>query len=270
MADPFDRLQLLEGAGEEVVRAAFLGFLAYAPPIVRSPRRLALELARRARLLRDGIQGALSLDAKTEEAQARKAPAKKDTPPATKAKSPVRGPKAPSGKRKGDSGTKALADELVSLIPELDAEGLAFLIEQARVHLYNMRVVELDAAAVAAENASVRAGKVTSAKRGASRPGNGAAAGVDDFTIQASSDGSTYDLVWQGKWKMFTSDEMLAMVRITSNKDPAAEVGGRLYRWFLAERSDVLQDIPFSGLADPKLKAIVALLRKTFTVKGKK
>jgi hypothetical protein len=206
--------------------------------------------------------------AKTVEAPAKKAPAKKE--PATRESSPavntraaVKGTKVAAGKRKGDSGTKALADELVSLIPELDAEGLAFLIEQARVHLYNMRVVELDAAAVAAEN-------VASAKRGASRTGHGTAAGVDDFTIQASSDGSTYDLVWQGKWKMFTSDEMLAMVRITSNKDTAAEVGGRLYRWFLAERSDVLQDIPFSGLADPKLKAIVALLRKTFTVKGKK
>ncbi|PKL07765.1 MAG: hypothetical protein CVV51_12400, partial [Spirochaetae bacterium HGW-Spirochaetae-7] len=213
--------------------------------------------------------------AKTVEAPAKKAPAKKE--PATRESSPavntraaVKGTKVAAGKRKGDSGTKALADELVSLIPELDAEGLAFLIEQARVHLYNMRVVELDAAAVAAENASVRAGRVASAKRGASRTGHGTAAGVDDFTIQASSDGSTYDLVWQGKWKMFTSDEMLAMVRITSNKDTAAEVGGRLYRWFLAERSDVLQDIPFSGLADPKLKAIVALLRKTFTVKGKK
>jgi len=35
--------------------AAFSAFLAYAPPAIRSPKRLAQELARRARLLRDGL-----------------------------------------------------------------------------------------------------------------------------------------------------------------------------------------------------------------------
>lgn len=40
---------------------AYIGrFLAYSPPVIRSPRRLALELARRARLLRDGIGGVLA------------------------------------------------------------------------------------------------------------------------------------------------------------------------------------------------------------------
>lgn len=178
--------------------------------------------------------------------------------------------KSPPRKPKGDAGRKALADELVSLVPELDEEGLAFLVEQARVHLYNMKVQDLEAAAVEAENASARAGRVASVKGGASVVRADGSASSSDFTIQAASDGSAYDLVWQGKWKMFTSDEMLAMVRIASNRDPVAQVGGRLYRWFLAERSDVLQDIPFSGLADPKLKSIVSLLRKTFTVKGGK
>lgn len=217
-----------------------------------------------------GLKASASLvkaSAKAEAAPVKKVPAKKERSPATKARASVNGPKAPAGKREGVPGRKALAEELVSLVPGLDAEGLAFLIEQARVHLYNMKVQDLEAAAVEAESASARAGKIASAKGGPSRS---AAAGPDVFTIQAASDGSAYDLVWQGKWKMFTSDEMLAMVRIASNKDPAAQVGGRLYRWFLAERADVLHDIPFSGLADPKLKALVALLRNTFTVKGGK
>ena len=38
-----------------------------------------------------------------------------------------------------------LAAELVSLLPSLDAEGLAFLVQQARVHLYNM-ALDRDAA----------------------------------------------------------------------------------------------------------------------------
>jgi len=180
------------------------------------------------------------------------------------------GAKEPSAARAVVPGRKSLAAELTALIPELDAEGLAFLIEQARVHLYNMKVQDLEAAAEEAENASARAGKLASAKGGSSRAKAGVPAGSGDFTIQAASDGSAYDLVWQGKWKMFTGEEMLSMVRIALNNDPASEVGARLYRWFVAERKDVLQDIPFAGMADPKLKAIVALLRKTFTVKGGK
>lgn len=160
--------------------------------------------------------------------------------------------------------TKALADELSGLIPELDAEGLAFLIEQARVHLYNMRVAELEDAAVEAERASSRAGSIASAG-GAARTGSG-----DEFAIHASENGSSYDLVWHDKWKMFTDDEMLAMVRITSSRDAVSDVAGRLYRWLLAERRDVIADIPLSGLADPRLRKLVTLLRKTFTVKGKK
>ena len=163
-----------------------------------------------------------------------------------------------------DAGTGTLAAELVSLIPELDAEGLAFLIEQARVHLYNMRAAELELAAAEADRASSRARKVAGAK-----PGAGKSAGTgDDFTIQAASDGSTYDLVYRGKWKMFTGDEMLAMVRIVSSKDPVSQLTGRLYRWLLAERSDVINDLSLAGLADPRLKKLVALLRKTFTIKG--
>ncbi len=193
------------------------------------------------------------------EVAAKTAKVVKDRPaPATRSRTaPPRAasPRAASPRKARKPDAKALAAELSSLIPELDSEGLAFLIEQARVHLYNMRVAELEDAAVEAERASNRVHQAVPA---------------DEFQIHAAASGSTYDLVWHDKWKMFTDEEMLAMVRIASSKDAVAEVGGRLYRWLLAERRDVLADIPFSGLADPKLKKLVALLRKTFTVRGEK
>ena len=166
----------------------------------------------------------------------------------------------------GAAGRDELASELASLIPELDAEGLAFLIEQARVHLYNMRVAELEAAAEEAERASTRARGL--AKTGGIGTKAGTKAGsASDLSIKASGDGSAYDLVYGGKWKLFTGDEMLAMVRIATVKDPQDQVAGRLYRWLLAERSDVINDLGLSGLADPMLKHLVALLRTTFTIK---
>lgn len=178
---------------------------------------------------------------------------------------PRRAPKK-AGSAKGGTGREALAKELASLIPELDAEGLAFLIEQARVHLYNMRVAELEAAAEEAERASTRARGL--AKTGGIGTKAGTKAGsASDLSIKASGDGSAYDLVYGGKWKLFTGDEMLAMVRIATVKDPQNQVAGRLYRWLLAERSDVINDLGLSGLADPMLKHLVALLRTTFTIK---
>lgn len=170
-----------------------------------------------------------------------------------------------------ESATLALARELTELIPELDAEGLAFLIEQARVHLYNMRAAELELAAAEADRASNRARNVAAtkpgARKGARAVGKTATETGAEFSIQAASDGSAYDLVYQGKWKMFTGDEMLAMVRIVSSKDPVSQLTGRLYRWLLAERSDVINDLALAGLADPRLKMLVSLLRKTFTIK---
>ncbi len=160
---------------------------------------------------------------------------------------------------------KELARELEFLIPDLDTEGLTFLIEQARVHLYNMRVLDLEAARMNVDKASARA----QSKRG-SKAASAGDPGSDEFTIKAASDGSAYDLVYQGKWKMFTGDEMLAMVRIVSSKDPVAQVAGRLYRWFLAERADVIGDLSLAGLADPRLKKLVVLFRKTFVIKGAK
>jgi predicted helicase len=59
LGDPDGTPQLIAPASEAELAATFGSFFAYTPPILRSPQRLALELARRARLLRDGLDGFL-------------------------------------------------------------------------------------------------------------------------------------------------------------------------------------------------------------------
>jgi hypothetical protein len=59
IGDPSDLPQLTPMADGDQLETAFGGFLGYTAPVIRSPQRLALELARRARLLRDGIAGVL-------------------------------------------------------------------------------------------------------------------------------------------------------------------------------------------------------------------
>jgi len=178
---------------------------------------------------------------------------------------------------------KALAAELEGLIPQLDCEGLAFLIEQARVHLYNMKVTELEAAAVAAEAASSRAADTANAaargRRG--RSGSGTATpgassaksaasakqAASALRIEATPGSSVFHIVWQDKWKMFGEAEIMALLKICRAASDAAEAGPRLYRWLHKERGDFFQEVPVSGPADPLLAALYTLLTKTFTIK---
>jgi hypothetical protein len=166
-------------------------------------------------------------------------------------------------KKAGKGGGHAeLAAELTSLLPELDEEGLAFLIEQARVHLYNMKLAELEDAAESLERSAKRAG--AAAKAGAKPSGARQAAKLE---IKAASDGSSYHIVYEGKWKLFSSEEMMALVRIARAEAPAPELAARLHRWLKAERSDFFHDLPVGGPSDPLLVALAGLLKKTFTIK---
>lgn len=171
---------------------------------------------------------------------------------------------AMASKKKASTEVLQLREELTGLLPELDAEGLAFLIEQARVHLYNMKVVELEAAAQAAESSSRRASQT---RRGGAGSTQAATSPDTSLRFEATAGSSVYHLVYQNKWKMFGGDEIMAMVRICSGGEPEAAVAPRLYRWIKNERSDVFQEIPMSGPADPLVAALVRVLRTTFTIK---
>jgi hypothetical protein len=147
-----------------------------------------------------------------------------------------------------------LSQELAELIPSLDEEGLAFLVEQARVHLRNMEIDRLNAET---EAMSHGAEEGTSAKT--RRPA--------DLRIERSSSGSSYHVISGGKWKMFTDEEMLSMVKIASSDDGIRDVVGRLYAWLDTERPDAFADLDIEGAHDPKMTELVDLLRAKFKVR---
>ncbi len=151
---------------------------------------------------------------------------------------------------------KKLSSELSSLMPALDDDGLSFLIEQARVHLYNMEVEKLEAMmpkqSAAEKRKSIR-------KSGKNIPA--------DFRVERSSSGSSYHLISGGKWKMFNEEEMLSIVRIAQAKESLLEVAFRLCTWFEEERPDTFADLELGDQHDPKMKELVQFLRKKFSVK---
>ncbi len=162
----------------------------------------------------------------------------------------------------------ALLKELKSVLEELDEEGLDFLLEQAHVHRYNMEVERLNEAeerreASRSETAAGRTGKRAAA-------GGRSATRAPSFRIERSQDGETYHVVSAGRYKMFSAEEMLALVRIAHANPDAAEAGRGLHRWMSRERTDALADLGFAGPSDPGLAALAALLRKSFAAPPKR
>lgn len=149
------------------------------------------------------------------------------------------------------TGSKTSAmEELLVLLPDLDDEGIAFLLEQAKVHRYNMEVQKLNDIA------------------GRSDLGGPRPTPVPALRIERSEDGSTYHLVTGSDWKMLTAEEMAALVRIARSGEAEEEIARRLRSWLARERKDIFLDL---GLDEPSVgiaKDIIRLLNETFPPRG--
>lgn len=156
---------------------------------------------------------------------------------------------------------KELASELKALIPKLDKEGLAFLVEQAQVHLYNMKIMEAQQLAEQAEHSA-------ELKRGGKSNTTVRAKTAASLSIKAADGASSYHLVYGGKWKFFSGEEMLAMVRIVTAADSKSEGSARLYRWIKKERGDLLSDFEIDSPSNSLIAELVSLLKKTFKIRN--
>jgi hypothetical protein len=171
---------------------------------------------------------------------------------------------------------KKLAEELTSMLPALDEEGLAFLVEQGKTHLYNMEIEREEAERAAAEeregageSGKAKTGKKTGKNQSGSTGRGAKANGPANFRIERSSSGASYHIISGGNWKMFTDDEMLKLVHIAQSNDPVADVTERLWRWLDTERPDTFADLEIDGLKDPRMRELVELLRAKFAVRSR-
>ncbi len=163
--------------------------------------------------------------------------------------------KRPASKKTAATKSPALK-ELLALLPELDEEGVAFLLEQAKVHRYNMEVEKLNAIS---DRVAAAGPRPTPA---GPKPTNSA------LRIERSADGATYHLVAGSDWKMFTAEEMAALVRISRSGEADEEISRRLRAWFARERRDVFLDLGLDGPSIGMAKDIARLLVATFPPRG--
>lgn len=171
------------------------------------------------------------------------------------AKKSVAGSKPASA---ADAKLTALIAELLGVAKDLGEEELEFLLNQARIFQGSRALVEQERALEAAAEKPPAKGK------GKSKSAPAAKITAVPMRIERSSDGGSFHVVSNDKWKMFTRSEMTALVKIAAVPDPVGEVAVRLYRWLDRERRDAFGDLEIGGPSDPKMAELVALLRSTF------
>ena len=152
--------------------------------------------------------------------------------------------------KKEPSERDKLLKELRSLIKEVDEEGLAFLIQQARVIQHNMKIDELNR----------EAEKLHQKKTGA-RPGK--EAGV---SIERGSFGRSYILVINNQRKIIDQEEILSLAEIARSAKTENTALDRLYRWIEANRDDILLDAAIEP-KDGNLRALYSTLKTQFKPK---
>ena len=152
-----------------------------------------------------------------------------------------------------DAKNESLANELRELIPQLDCDGLEFLIEQAKVHLYNMQVDEHNRAVIAAASEEqVPTETLKSRDTG--------------FTIHGTESGYSYYLHYQNDDVMFSRNEMAHLAKIVNSPGTDLEIRERLYNWFDRERKDVFSVTNIRNKFDDRLKALVKVIKKSVKV----
>ncbi|UTY29413.1 hypothetical protein [Treponema putidum] len=182
---------------------------------------------------------------------------KAKTPAKTAAKKTTKAPaKKTISAYKQSAAEKKLVTELAELTKQMDAEGLLFLIEQARVHLYNMQVEALEEDLQAIEEKRAKA--ALTVKKAQPKK---------DFRIERSSDGSVYHIISGGKWKLINADELFSILKIVNAKLDDNEIRLNLIHWFFKERSDFVSDLGLADTHDPRWLELIKLLKTNFKIK---
>jgi hypothetical protein len=156
--------------------------------------------------------------------------------------------------KKTNQEQESLAKELRALIPKLDTEGLDFLVKQAKIHLYNMKVDELNETA-----RSINSGESKSVSK-TKKPSK-----TEVLTIDAT--GAGYYMRYNNDGVIFSKNEMTRVVKIVNAPGAEAEIASRLYNWFRQERIDIFNTIPISNKSDNLLISIVRFIKKNFKLK---
>lgn len=164
----------------------------------------------------------------------------------------------------------ALLKELNKLSKEINEEGLEFLVNQAKIILHNMQINKV--------NEELRKLEKIDEEIKNAKTDRDSAAGVevetDKRAVAVEEAGNNFILVLGSSRKFLNLKEMRKVVHIcqsaangSSSGNAETEAALRLYRWFKANRTDVLADGRIGNAHNPKIKELFRIITAKYRTK---
>jgi hypothetical protein len=150
--------------------------------------------------------------------------------------------------KKIDTGRAKLEKELRDAMKEVDEEGLLFLLRQAQVLIYNVRVDRIN-----------EAGKQITGDKPRQR--------AAPVSIEETEGGKQIFLTIGRTRKILTPEEMKRIVRICYSAETKSEALRQLFSVLAKERRDILADATIGNPDNPLLEALFTTVRATYTLK---
>ncbi len=154
-----------------------------------------------------------------------------------------------------------LLKELRRLLPQIDEEGLAFLVKQSHTIIYNLHVDEMNRSLAQADRSAAR-----STVRKSGRKSDAEKYGV---WVEDAPGGGSFIIVLGTLRKVFSRVELRKLVALVNSG--SADDGARseqLFMWFKKHRGDVLFDGRIEARRHPLLVKLSRYLRTHYKVKN--
>jgi hypothetical protein len=157
-----------------------------------------------------------------------------------------------------------LRKELVSLLDQVDDDGLVFLIRQAQTIIHNLQVdsINEDITELNRERAAKGGGRKAGAARRGGRPAASASEGT--VTIDEGAGRSSFIIGIGDTRKAFSLGEMRALARVAQAAANDADGARRLYAWLSRNRRDVLIDMGARSAAHATLLEVHRAIRQRY------
>ncbi len=161
---------------------------------------------------------------------------------------------------------KELVQTLHDLVSDLDEGGVQFLINQARILIYNKQVEEINKKIAASKTDGRKQKKKTAeVEKATKKPLR-----TPEVEIVERSNGKHFFIVVRGFRIYFTLNEMKKLVKMCHLADDRTDAAYRLYTWFKRFRSDFLVDGGIGSARNPYLDDLYTKLISTYKVRADK